>query len=374
MDINLSAPDISQAEIDAVVAVLRTPTLSLGPKLTEFEAVFAGYVGRKYAVAVNSGTSGLHLCMLALGIGPGDEVITTPFSFVATTNCVLMVGAKPVFVDIDPVSYNITAEKVAERISPQTRALLGVEVFGNPEHLDDVYQLAREQDLLCIEDSCEALGSSVDGRKCGTLGDVSTFAFYPNKQMTTGEGGMIVTDDEKVANLCASFRNQGRDARAGWHMHDRLGYNYRMSDINCAIGLEQIRRIDTLVENRRRVAGWYSELLDDERRITVPREPAGCYVSWFVYVIRLQDEFGVEQRDGLLGFLREKGIGCSNYFPPIHLQPHIMEALGTKPGDYPITERIAQRTVALPFSGVLSKEQVQTVCNAVKAGLDTVTR
>jgi len=372
MKINLSGPDITQADIDAVVSVLRTPNLSLGPKLGEFESAFADYVGRRYGIAVNSGTSALHLCMLALGIGPGDEVITTPFSFIATTNCVLMVGAKPVFVDIDPVTYNIDAASVAAKITDRTKAVLPVEVFGNPAGIDGVYDLARERNLFCIEDCCEALGSVVGGRKVGTLGDMSTFAFYPNKQMTTGEGGIILTDDERLANLCASLRNQGRDTGAGWLAHARLGYNYRLSDINCALGIEQLKRIDSFVAKRREVVQWYKELLGDDVRLVLPSEPAGCEVSWFVYVARLQDEFSNEQRDRVLNHLRDEGIGCNNYFTPIHLQPYIREQLGCKAGDFPVTERVSERTIALPFYNNLPREQVEIVCQALRAGLDSL--
>ena len=374
MKIPLSGPDITQAEIDAVVAVLRSPNLSLGPKLVEFETAFADYLGRRYAVAVNSGTSALHLCMLALGIGPGDEVITTPFSFVATTNCILMVGAKPVFVDIDPVSYNIDIDRIAEKITSRTKALLPVEVFGNPLGIDRAYDLARRHNLFCIEDSCEALGSVVNGAKAGTLGHFSTFAFYPNKQMTTGEGGIILTDDEKLAHLCASLRNQGRDVGAGWLAHARLGYNYRIADINCALGIEQLKRIDSFIAKRRQVAQWYQQFLADESRLILPAEPTDCMISWFVYVVRLGDEFSAQQRDQVLGYLREHGIGCSNYFSPIHLQPYIAQQLGCRQGDFPITERISQRTIALPFCNNLTQQQVETVAAAVKLALNKFTK
>ena len=370
MEIPLSGPDITQAEIDAVVGVLQTRHLSLGPKLPEFERAFADYIGRRYAVAVNSGTSALHLGLLALGFGPGDQVITTPFSFIATTNVILMVGAQPVFVDIDPDSYNITAEAVASKITGQTKAVIPVEVFGNPAGIDQVYDLTQKHNLLCVEDSCEALGSVVNGRRAGTLGQVSTFAFYPNKQMTTGEGGIILTDDEKIAQLCASLRNQGRDAGAGWLAHARLGYNFRLADINCALGIEQLRRIDEFIAKRSQVARWYHELLADDPRLIVPVEPAGCQMSWFVFVVRLADHFTQAQRDQLLTLLRDQGIGCSNYFTPIHLQPFITERCGVKKGDFPITEKIAARTLALPFFNNLSRPQVETVCQTLKSSLD----
>jgi len=370
MKIGLSGPDICQADIDAVLAVLQTPNLSLGPKLAEFENAFADYLGRRHAVAVNSGTSALHLCMLAWGIGPGAEVITTPFSFIATTNCVLMAGARPVFVDIDPISYNIDVDQIASKITPRTKALLPVEVFGNPHRIDEVYQLARSHNLICIEDSCEALGSIVNGSKAGTLGNAGTFAFYPNKQMTTGEGGMIVTDDQEAAHLCASLRNQGRDLNGGWLAHARLGYNYRLSDINCALGITQLKRIEEFIDKRQQVVQWYTQLLADENRLVIPSEPQGCRISWFVYVVRLQDQFSAEQRDQVLDYLREQGIGCNNYFTPIHLQPYITEQLGTKQGDFPVTERISQRTIALPFCNNLTQQEVETVCATLKTALN----
>ena len=370
MKIDLSGPDITQAEIDAVVAVLSTNYLSLGPKLPEFENAFAQYVGRQHAIAVNSGTSALHLCMIALGIGPGDEVITTPFSFIATSNTILMVDAEPVFVDIDPITYNLDPSAAEAAITPDTKAVMPVEVFGNPAHVDTIYQLAQDHNLICIEDSCEALGSVVNGRPAGTLGHTSAFAFYPNKQMTTGEGGVILTDDDHVADLCRSLRNQGRDPGAGWLAHARLGYNYRLSDINCAIGIEQLKRIDSFITKRRQVAQWYQQALADEDRIIVPTEPDHCEMSWFVFVIRLRDEFAPEHRDALLDHLRNQDIGCSNYFSPIHLQPFMVERFGYQPGAFPITEKVAQRTIALPFKNNLTQTEIETVTTAVKTGLD----
>ncbi|MBN2376827.1 MAG: DegT/DnrJ/EryC1/StrS family aminotransferase [Sedimentisphaerales bacterium] len=372
MKVNLSGPDVTQAEIDAVVEVMRTPNLSLGPKLGEFETAFADYIGRKYAVAVNSGTSGLHLCMLAYGIGPGDEVITTPFSFISTTNCVLMVGARPVFVDIDPETYNIDADVIEAKIGPRTKAILPVEVFGNPAGMDKVYEIARKHNLICVEDSCEGLGSVVNGKKVGTLGHASTFAFYPNKQMTTGEGGIILTDDEEVALMCGSLRNQGRDLNAGWLAHARLGYNYRLSDINCALGIVQLSRMEEIIRKRRKVFECYKEVLADERRVVCPVDPEGCEVNWFVYVVRLADKFGQEQRDKVLEILRGEGIGCSNYFSPIHLQPFVAEQLGCGVGDFAVTERVAGRTIALPFYNNLTRADVETVSAGLRKAIDEV--
>ncbi|MHC4527611.1 MAG: DegT/DnrJ/EryC1/StrS family aminotransferase, partial [Planctomycetota bacterium] len=260
MRIHLSRPDITEREIEAVCAVLRTPNLSLGPKLVEFEDAFAHYIGRKRAVAVNSGTSALFLCLAALGIGPGDEVITTPFTFIATANCILMVGAQPVFVDIDPVSLNIDPGKIGPKIIGSTKAVLPVEVFGNPAGFEAICQIAQEHNLAVVEDSCEALGSTLNGRKAGTFGATSVFAFYPNKQVTTGEGGIILTDDDGLADMCVSLRNQGRAKGGGWLGHERLGYNFRLSDINCALGIVQLSRIDEIKAKRKQVAKWYQEI------------------------------------------------------------------------------------------------------------------
>jgi len=370
MKIGLSAPDITQAEIDAVVDVMKSSILSFGPKVVAFETAFADYIGRKYAVAVNSGTSALHLLVQALDIGPGDEVITTPFSFISTTNVILMVGATPVFADIDPATYNIDIDRISEKITDKTRAIIPVEVFGNPKGLDKIYDLARRHNLLCIEDSCEALGSKVNSQMVGTLGIASTFAFYPNKQITTGEGGIILTDDRELADMCASLRNQGRDIDAGWLQHARLGYNFRLSDINCAIGIEQLKRIDSFIEKRRQVAKKYWDLMSDDDRLILPKEPDGCDVSWFVYVVRLADEFSADQRDQVLEHLRQAGIGCNNYFTPIHLQPYIAEQFNCKQGDYPVTEKVSTHTIALPFHNNLTQQQTETASKTLKEALD----
>jgi len=370
MQIFLSRPDITEKEIEAVCAVLRTPNLSLGPKLLEFEEAFANYIGRKRAVAVNNGTSGLFLCMLALGIGPGDEVITTPFTFIATATSIMMAGATPVFVDIDPVSLNIDPAKIEPKITGRTKAIMPVEVFGNPAGFDKVCEIAQKHRLIIIEDSCEALGSELNGKKAGTFGTMSIFAFYPNKQITTGEGGMILTDDDELADVCISLRNQGRGKDGSWLSHERLGYNYRLSDINCALGIVQLARIDELKAKRKQVAKWYQEILADDDRLITPAEPDDCDVSWFVFVVRLADRFTLEQRDGILEAMKARGIQVSNYFPPVHLQPFMAEQLGYKEGDFPVTESVCKSTIALPFYNNLTKDEVAIVCKTLKDVLD----
>ncbi len=366
MQIHLSRPDITEKEIQAACAVLRSPDLALGPKVTEFEQAFAEYIGRRRAVTVNSGTSGLFLCLSALGIGPGDEVITTPFTFISSATSIMMTGAKPVFVDIDPVSLNLDPANLEPAITDKTKAILAVEIFGNPVGLDSICAIAAKHNLAVIEDSCEALGSSLNGKKVGTFGTVSVFGFYPNKQITTGEGGIILTDDGSLADMCVSLRNQGRGKGGGWLAHERLGYNFRLSDINCAIGVVQLSRIDEIKAKRREVAGWYQEMLADNDRLVVPVEPDNCDLSWFVFVVQLAEGNTSEQRNHTLEQMAGRNIQTGNYFPPVHLQPFIAEQFGHKRGDFPITESVSERTVALPFYNNLPKDQVATVCKALK--------
>ncbi|MFH1715859.1 MAG: DegT/DnrJ/EryC1/StrS family aminotransferase [Planctomycetota bacterium] len=369
MEIHLSRPDITEKEIEAVCAVLRSSDLSLGPRLGQFEEAFAAYLGRQRAVAVNSGTSGLFLCMQVLGIGPGDEVITTPFSFIASATPIMMVGARPVFVDIDPVNLNIDPAGIESAVTERTKAILPVAVFGNPAGLDQVCEIAQRHGLPVVEDSCEALGSSLNGKKAGTFGTMSVFGFYPNKQITTGEGGMILTDDETLADMCVSLRNQGRGKDAGWLAHERLGYNFRLSDINCALGIVQLSRIDEIKAKRRGVAEWYREMLAGDERLIVPAEPEGCDMGWFVFVVRLAGDVAVGQRDRILEKMRSRGIQVSNYFPPVHLMPFIAAQYGHKQGDFPITESASRSTIALPFHNHLTQDQVATVCRALKESL-----
>ncbi|MFQ5807864.1 MAG: DegT/DnrJ/EryC1/StrS family aminotransferase, partial [Phycisphaerae bacterium] len=367
--IRLSGPDISDAEIEAVTAVLRTPDLSLGPKLDEFEHAFAARLKVKHAIATSSGTAALHLLWRALGLGPGDEVITTPFSFIASSNSILFEGGRVVFVDIDPETWQIDAGRIEAAITPKTRTLLPVDVFGSLPDMDAIRSIARQHELRVLEDSCEALGATYKGRPAGTLGEAGTFGFYPNKQITTGEGGMIVTNDDEMAFLARSMRNQGRDPGAGWLQHARLGFNYRISDINCALGVVQLRRLDEILAKRAQVARWYAERLADESRIAMMKVPDDVQIAWFVMVVRLSDDYSRQDRDNILAKLGDAGIGCSNYFTPIHLQPFYQQQHGYKPGDFSITETLSARTLALPFHNRLSEADVDMVVSELRKRL-----
>lgn len=370
MHIPMSSPDITQAEIDAVTGVLRTPWLSLGPKIGEFEQAFANYVGTAHAIGVNSGTSGLHLAMIAAGIGPGDEVITPSFSFIASANCVLYERGKPVFVDIDPDTGNIDPACIEAAITPRAKAIIPVHAFGQPADMDPILDIAARHNLAVIEDACEAIGAQYKGRPAGTLGDAAVFAFYPNKQMTTGEGGMIVTDNDEWAALFRSLRNQGRDIFDGWLNHTRLGYNYRMDEMSAVLGLAQLQRIEELLQKRARVAEWYNERIDEIPGLQKPYiAPTTTRMSWFVYVIRCAD--GID-RNRLIEHLKEQGVPSRAYFTPIHLQPFYQEQFGWRRGDLPNTEKAGDTFLALPFSGVLTEEQVDYVAQKLREGIEVV--
>ncbi len=369
--IPLSAPDVTDEERQAVLDVLSGRSLSLGPLLPAFEEALAEAAGTRFAVAVNSGTSALHLCVKASGIGDGDEVITTPFSFVASANCMLYERAVPRFVDIDINTYNMDARAIPSAIGSKTRGILPVHVFGNPADMPRILSIAAKHKLAVIEDSCEAIGATVGGRRAGGLGDSGVFAFYPNKQITTGEGGAVVTNDERIARLSRSWRNQGRGEGAEWLQHERLGYNYRLSDINCALGLGQVSRLDSILAQRAQAAARYDQHLERVPGVILPPRPSGdATMSWFVYVIRLEDQFGREDRDQVLAALRSEGIGCNNYFAPIHLQKFYQDQFGYRRGDFPITEHVADRTIALPFFNQLSEAQVRTVAAALTKAIN----
>ena len=366
MEIPLSRPDITQAEKDAVNETMQSPQLSIGPRVKEFEKLVAGHVGTKYAAAVNSGTSGLHLCVRAMGIHAGDEVITTPFSFIASSNCILFEGARPVFVDIDPDTWNIDPRRISAAITPQTKAIVAVDIFGQPADMDPIRETAIRHKLRLIEDSCEAIGARYKGHHAGHLGEVGVFGFYPNKQVTTGEGGVVVTDDDELHSLIISMRNQGRGAGGGWLAHARLGYNFRLSEINAALGAAQMKRIHEILANRERSAGYYIKRLSDIPQVRIQRILPECRISWFVMVVRLNDNYTRTDRDRIMKNLHARGIGCNNYFTPIHLQPFYQERFGHKAGDFPICEALADRTIALPFHGLLTEQEVDTVCKTLR--------
>jgi perosamine synthetase len=323
----------------------------------------------KYAVAVNSGTSALHLLIRALDIGPGDEVITTPFSFIASTNCILFERATPVFVDIEPETLCIDPALVERAITSRTKAILAVDVFGHPADLPAIEEIAKRNGLWLIEDSAESLGSTLGGRPCGSFGDAGVFAFYPNKQITTGEGGAVVTDDARIADLCRSMADQGRGAEGAWLHHVRLGYNYRLDEMSAALGLSQLARLEEIVAARVRVAGWYVEALTTIDEIVLPKVADDVGMSWFVFVVRLADRFSRTDRDRVLDKLRDRGIGCRDYFTPIHLQPYIREALGTHDGQFAVTEHVCDRTIALPFYSQMTLQDVHQVSDALRASL-----
>lgn len=363
-------PDLSEEDIEAVVAVLQTTQLSLGPKLREFEQKFARYVGTKEAVAVSNGTCALHLAMCALDIHDGDEVITTPFSFIASANCILFERAKPVFVDILPSTFCIDPTKIEAAITPHTKAILAVDVFGYLADWQALRGIADKHHLLLIEDSCEALGSERAGRRAGSFADCAVFGFYPNKQMTTGEGGMFVTDRPELSRIVRSLRNQGRDEEDKFLVHHRLGFNYRISDLNCALGISQLKKLPAMIERRAQVARWYAAgLAGLSKDLLVPADQPEVDISWFVYVVRLADRFSSRDRDHLRRHLGDRNIGCNVYFPCIHLQPFYRERFGFTEGDFPVTEHVAERTIALPFSSRMSEKDVAKVCETLKDGL-----
>ncbi len=359
--IPLSAPDISEQDIAAVTAVLRTPQLSLGPQLAAFETEFAAYIGTQHAVAVNSGTSGLQLCLRAIGVQPGDEVLVPSYTFIAAANVIRHERALPVFVDVDAKTLNMQPELAAAAVTKKTRAMMIVHTFGRPAALDRLMAIAADRRLRVIEDACEAIGADFKGRRVGSFGDAGIFAFYPNKQITTGEGGMIVTNDLAIARRVRSLRNQGRTDSGDWLDHAEPGFNYRLSEMNCALGRSQLRRIEEILEQRAQVAAWYDDYLRDEPQVIVPelRIPDGR-VSWFVYVVRLADQFGRAERDAVVQRMRAHGIACGRYFPPIHQQPAYRGWALRHP--LPVTESVGERCVALPFFNGLSQSQVHEVC------------
>jgi len=366
--IPLSSPDVTEAEIEAVAETVRSPQLSLGPRLTEFEATFTHLTGVTHAVAVSSGTAGLHLAMLALGIGEGDEVIVPSFTFIAVANAIRYVGATPVFVDIDELTLNLSAVAVERAINSRTRGIVAVHTFGVPADMPMLVVLARRHKLVLIEDACEALGATIDSQPIGSFGDVAVFAFYPNKQITTGEGGMIVTRDPDLAAHMRRLRNQGRAPTDSWLQHTEIGYNYRLSEIACTLGIGQMRRLPSILNRREEIARTYRQHLSAENRLTLPTDQIpGCRISWFVYVVRLAIEFTDAHRDHLIRELEQAGIGCGRYFAPVHLQPAYADLPSA--ADLSVTESVASRTIALPFFNRINDSQIVTVCEALKLAI-----
>jgi len=369
--IPLARPDIGARELELVTEVLRSDVLAMGSFAQRFEAGIAAVAGRLEGVACSSGTAGLHLGVRALEIGEGDEVITTPFSFVASANCLLYERAVPRFVDIEEDSLGMDPDLVEAAATSRTRAVLPVHVFGRPCRISDIASVARHRGWAVIEDACEGLGSSIGGRPVGSFGDVAVFAFYPNKQITTGEGGMVVTDDASLADTMRSLRNQGRDADGTWLRHVRLGYNYRLDELSAAVGMAQLERLEELRAGRARVAAAYERALAGLDWVTLPRAGAGETVDWFVYVIRLHPDI---DRDRLIGRLAGLGVPSRPYFAPIHLQPFYRTMFAFRPGDFPVTERVAASTLALPFSSRLSDEDVRYVAEALSGMVDAEAR
>ncbi len=364
-DVPLSSASLTEQDRDAVLAVLNTPVLSMGPQVRAFEEAVAAFIGVSDAVAVNSGTSGLHIGLAAAGVGPGDEVIASPFSFVASANCAIYQGARPVFADIDPVTLNIDPDAVEAAVTERTKAVVPVDVFGQPANIEAIAEIARQHDLTIIQDCCEAIGAERNGLRVGAHPDVKAgvFAFYPNKQMTTGEGGIVVTDDAAFAKVLRSLANQGRDDSGTWMNHVRLGYNYRLDEMSAALGRSQLSRLDEILDRRAQVAQWYTDQFAEVDGVHTPFvAPETTRMSWFVYVIRLDDWI---DRDALIPKLQADGVPVRPYFVPIHLQPYYRETFGFAPGDFPVTEAVAKTTLAIPFFTEMTVDQVSYVVERI---------
>ncbi len=371
--IPLSKQEITASEVEIIKDILTSPYLTLGPKVKEFESIFAKYIGVKHAIAVNSGTSGLHLAMRALDIKDGDEVITTPFSFISSANAILYERAKPVFVDIEEKTFCIDPTSIEEKITSKTKAILPVDIFGYVADMDPILEIAKKHNLKIIEDACEALGSEYKSRRAGSFGDVAAFGFAPNKQVTTGEGGMIVTNNDDVARLCRSMRNYGKDEGTDSRSFSQLGFSCRLNELSAALGVSQMQRIEEILARRNRIATLYTERLRKIVDVITPRVPDNTKMSWFVYVVRLNPEkFSREERDAVIAEMEQLGVNCRDRFPPIHLEPLYTKLLGHKEGDFPVTERVSWSTIALPFHNNLAEEEINYVCDSLEKVLAKV--
>jgi perosamine synthetase len=363
--IPLARPFVGEREEEVVLETLRSGRLSLGPRLAEFEAAFGARLGAGHVSAVSSGTAGLHLAIRAAGVEAGDEVVTTPFSFVSSANCLLYENATPVFCDIDARTLNIDPAAAEAAVAERTAGLLPVHIFGYPADMPALEAIARERGLWLVEDACEALGAvHADGTPVGARGNLSVFGFYPNKQLTTGEGGTVVAPGPAEKERIDSERNQGRAPDMGWLDHDRLGFNYRLDDLSCALGLAQLERLDDLLADRARVAGLYSEALSDVEGLVLPCPDAGGdRRSWFVYVVQLPPAV---DRDAAVVALRERGVDSKPYLPAIHLYSFYRERFGHREGEFPVCEDVSRRSLALPFFPGLTEGQAERVVDAVR--------
>lgn len=359
MQVPLSKPDITDLERRYVLETLSSDQLSFGPKLHRFEQLTAAVARKKYAVAMNSGTSALHIAVRALGIKAGDEVITTPYSFIASSNCLLFEKVTPVLVDIDAKTLNMDVDRIEQAISSRTKAILPVHIYGQPTNMSTIQQLADHYDLAIIEDACEAIGARWNNQFAGSFGDVSVFSFYPNKQVTTGEGGVFLTDDESLYELAMSMRNQGRSPKGTWLEHAMLGYNYRMSDLQAAVGVAQLERLDEILTKRADAAERYKRLLHEYNvNVTLPTIDSRAHISWFVFIVVLPRKVN---REHVMTQLAMKGVQTRPYFPSIHLQSFYQDQFDFKAGDLPVSEQLSARTMAIPFFSEITIEQQRYV-------------
>ena len=365
--IGLSLPWLDERETELVADVLRSGRLSLGPTIDRFEEAFAEVVGAPYAAAVSSGTAGLHLLCITAGVGPGDEVVTSPYSFVASANCAIYEGATPVFADIDPRTLDLSPAAVEAAITDRTRAVVAVDIYGYPCELDELRTICDARGIALIQDACEALGARYKGAPVGSQGPPAVFAFYPNKQITTGEGGMVTTHSESEWRLLRSLRNQGRADSGGWLEHARLGFNYRIDDIRAAIGIGQLEKLDDILRARSEVAARYTGMLADVPGLELPcADDVEHERSWFVYVVTLPA--GVD-RELVISSLTDRGIQTARYLPCIHLQPYMQERFGYRHGLCPVAEDLASRTLALPFHARLAVDDQAYVADALRHAL-----